>query len=112
MGDRVLFQVVSKDSGKFGPVVYAHWSGENAPEIVRELKARMGTRTDDIAYATARLLQVAMGKDAGGTGFGVWNASAVLIEKDSHGDAGIVLIDADTYEPTYIGGYLARRAAQ
>ena len=46
MGDRVLFQVVSRHQPEaFGPVVYCHWSGEGAPQIVRRLAARIDRKS-------------------------------------------------------------------
>lgn len=112
MGDRVLFQVVRKsDTEDFGPVVYCHWSGERAPEIVKALAERMMDRTGDVSYATARLVQECVGTSDGALGFGVWNANARLTDKDSHGDAGVVLIDCgDGFKCECIGGYLVTGA--
>ncbi len=113
MGDRVLFQVVTgKD---VGPVVYGHWSGGEAPDIVRRLADRMATRPGDVDYATARLVQevLATAPDTP-LGVGVWNAPTLgggqserLTEGDTHGDAGVVLIDcADGFRCECMGGYL------
>lgn len=104
MGDIVLMQVVGQ--GKFSPVIYGHWCGEQAPEIVKRLQKRMSERKGDVDYIAARLVQEAINGRSGDTGFGIWNAEKVLTAADSHGDAGVVLINADTLEPTYIGGYL------
>lgn len=104
MGDRVLMQC--HDSDDFGPVVYGHWSGADAVEIVKRLRARMATRKDDLNYWSARLVQEAINSDAGATGFGVWNAKAKLVSDDSHGDAGCVLIDVRTGAVQVSGGYL------
>ena len=105
MGDRVLFQVVRGQS--FGPVVYCHWSGARAPEIVRKLAARMADRTGDIDYATARLVQECTAPDPDGShSFGVFNHPARLTSEDSNGDAGLVLIDCDTFKCECLGGYL------
>ena len=106
MGDRVLFQVV-RGSAEFGPVVYCHWSGERAPEIVRNLAERMADRLGDLDYATARLLQECIvGNDGGNLSFGVSNALARLTAEDSHGDAGVVLIDCNTFKCECLNGYL------
>ena len=108
MGDRVLFQVVRKGTEDFGPVVYGHWSGSDAPRIVSALADRMAARPGDVEYATARLVQecVALYPD-GNTGFGVWSATARLTEENTHGDAGVVLIDcADGFKCECLGGYL------
>ena len=111
MGDRVLFQVVSRYQPEaFGPVVYCHWSGGRAPQIVRALAERMKDRANDIDYATARLVQEcikASGDTGSSTGFGVWNATHKLTADDSHGDAGVVLIDcADGFKCECLDGYL------
>lgn len=103
MGDRVLMQCVQGE--KFGPVVYGHWSGYQAPKIVARLKSRMESRGGDLDYWSARLVQEAIDNE-GNLGFGCWNASAQLTAEDSHGDAGCVLIDVDTGEVTCLGGYL------
>jgi hypothetical protein len=42
------------------------------------------------------LVQIACGSDEGNTGFGIWNAEKRLTAKDSHGDAGVYLIHADS----------------
>ncbi len=115
MGDRVLFQVLSKAQGAVGPVVYGHWSGSNAPAIVRRLVDRMAARPGDVAYTTARLVQEIVADDPDGPlGVGVWNAptlgggsSEVLTADDTHGDAGVVLIDcSDGFRCECLGGYL------
>lgn len=109
MGDRVLMQCHSAKRGTFGPVVYCHWLGDHAPRIVNRLINRMRTRTGDVDYASARLVQecTLMQADPDATlGVGVWNTDHLLTAADSHGDAGCVLIDVDTWETTYLGGYL------
>lgn len=107
MGDRVLFQVV-RGTAAAGPVVYCHWAGYRAPEIVRKLAARMATRPGDVDYATARLVQECTAGDTDGAlSFGVMNARGRLTENDSHGDAGVVLIDCDKgFRCECLGGYL------
>ena len=110
MGDRVLFQVVS-GAINAGPVVYCHWAGARAPEIVRRLAERMSDRPDDMDYATARLVQECVNGDAGALSFGVWNATRRLDAEDSHGDAGVVLIDCTNgFRCTCVGGYLVTDA--
>lgn len=106
MGDRVLFQVVSA-VGNMSPVVYCHWAGYRAPHIVRALKARMVGRPGDVSYAAARLVQECVSpQPSGNTGFGLWNATTRLTEEDSHGDAGVVLINCDSWQCECFGGYL------
>ena len=105
MGDRVLFQMV-RGAAEFGPVVYCHWSGYRAPESARKLSARMASRPGDLDYATARLVQECTANGDGALGFGVSNAAARLTAEDSHGDAGVVLIDCDSFKCECLGGYL------
>lgn len=106
MGDRVLFQVKSGD--EFSPVAYGHWSGSSAPEICKRLQARMEGRSGDVPYAFARLVQEMIGDAGGNTSFGCWNATALLTAKESHGDAGGIIIDVSKPTFTYecLGGYM------
>lgn len=112
MGDRVLLQIVSRrQPDAFGPVVYCHWAGDRVPAIVRALAARMGGRAADIDYASARLVQECTAGDPGNLSFGLWNATHRLTADDSHGDAGVVLIDcADGFRCDCVGGYLVTGA--
>lgn len=107
MGDRVLMQCYSSKSGETGPVVYCHWNGSEAGVIVRRLAKRMESRGADLHYASARLVQDAINGDEGNVSFGVWNRADLLTEGDSHGDAGVILIDVDNgYKTTCLGGYM------
>ena len=107
MGDRVLFQVVSKaNPSQFSPVIYGHWSGSYAPQIVRALAERMKSREGDIEYAAARLVQICTEGSDGNLGFGIWNIDRKLTEADSHGDGGVVLIDCTDFTCECLGGYL------
>jgi len=107
MGDRVLLQVVKKgDPKEFSPAIYCHWLGGDAVEAVKRLAVRMSSRRGDVSYIAARLLQEVINNDSGSTGFGLMHAKKVLTAKDSHGDAGVILVDADTFEMTFLGGYL------
>jgi hypothetical protein len=105
-----MLQCIKKSTGEFGPVVYGHWSGSDAPIIVERLKARMRTRGADLEYASARLVQDAINGDSGNLSFGLWNADHILTAGDNNEDAGVVLINVDDYSAEYLGGYLAKRA--
>jgi hypothetical protein len=107
MGDRVLFQIVGRE--EVSPVIYCHWAGSLAPDIARRLAARMASRPGDVPYAAARLVQECA-TGTGSTGFGVWNTLARLTAEDSHGDAGVVLIDCDSWRCECLGGYLVTGA--
>jgi hypothetical protein len=105
VGDRVLIQVVN--GKEFSPVAYGHWCGSRTPEILAKLKARMIGRGGDVAYTFARLIQEMTDGEDGNVSFGVWNAPAVITAKDSHGDAGCVVIDVDRgFKVWCEGGYL------
>lgn len=108
MGDRLLIQARSKTQGKISPVLYFHWSGSSAPEGMARLSARMKTRAGDVDYTIARAAQEMMNGDDGCFSFRLWNAPAILEKVDSHGDAGIIIIDVDgpALKFTCFGGYL------
>ena len=107
MGDRVLMQVVGKN--EFSPVLYGHWSGESSPQVCERIRARMHGREKDVPFTAARLVQELIGDGReGNLGFGIWNAEAELTEKDSHGDAGIIIVDVTENVMRFrcMGGYL------
>jgi len=107
MGDRVLMQCFSSKNNSFGPVMYCHNGGYEAPAVVRSLSERMEDRQGDLEYSSARLVQCAIGNDDYNTGFGMWNAQALLDKDDTHGDAGVILIDVDNgHKCQCMGGYL------
>lgn len=122
MGDRVLFQLYRRgpvgSPDAVSPVIYGHWCGSNAPAYVAKLREVMASRGPDLDYAAARLVAILCGDAPGNLSVGMWNAplldggrERLLHEGDSHGDAGIVLIDVSDYSARYIGGYLARQTA-
>lgn len=109
MGDRLLMQVKGP-ADEFSPVIYCHWAGSYAGAFCEELRKRMKGRERDVSYTAARLVQIATAGDpAGNMSFGIWNAAGILTEKDSHGDAGIVLVDVSTDKMSFscLGGYLS-----
>ena len=119
MGDRVLFQVIkdphidryTKEGNprQCSPVIYGHWSGDEAPAICERLKARMADRPGDVEYTAARLVQELIEGREGNLGFGIWNRDTPLTADDSHGHGGIVLVYVHDDGPlTFkaIGGYL------
>jgi hypothetical protein len=110
MGDRVLFQVWA-GTGKereVSPVVYGHWAGDEAPAICARLQERMKGREGDVQYTAARLVQEVCGTDKGNMSVGIWNRKTLLRKQDSHGDAGVVLVEAakDGIRFQCVGGYL------
>lgn len=106
MGDRVLMQCHVGGTDHVGPVVYGHWLGSEVPKIVSALQARMAARGNDVDYASARLVQEAIAAQSHDClGVGIWNTTRLLTEDDSHGDAGVVLIDVRDWTVQYFGGY-------
>jgi len=108
VGDRVVLQCYDKD--EVGPVVYGHWSGQDALAAVERLRQRMATRGGDLTYWSARLVQELINGNEGNLGFGIWNQDKLLTTDDSHGDAGCVLIDVNTGKVRLFGGYLTATA--
>jgi hypothetical protein len=104
MGDRVLMQVVSDDRKNFSPVIYMHWEGSNWENIVQKLAAQTHDILDDVNYSAASLVQICA------TYFemnyyrsvGIWNTDHILTADDSHGDNGIVLINAKDFTAEHI----------
>jgi len=108
MGDIALIQIFRKGHEEvthFSPVCYLHSDGPSAPEYIREMAETMKNRERDVDYAFARLVGIAHTKIPGNKGLGVWNADSIQTEDDTHGDAGIYLVDCTTWEVTAMGGY-------
>lgn len=104
MGDRVLIQV--KDGkGEVSPVCYMHWSGSNAPALIKEMAELMRGREGDVSYAFARLVGVCHNHIEGNLSLGVFNQADELKAGDSHGDAGCYVVNCSTWEVTASGGY-------
>lgn len=96
MGNRVLIQFIGTGSNgdrEFSPVIYGHWAGSKAAGSLVVLRKRMSDRPGDISYVAARCVGLLIGDDDGSTGYGLWNATKILTAADSHGDAGIFLVD-------------------
>ena len=112
--DHVFFQVVrgtSSDPSDHGPVVASRWYGSRAPKIIKSLAKRVDKWSmnlpANIGDITACLVQECLGTSEGMGGVEVCNSMYRLTEKDSPGDAGIVLIDcANGLRFECLGGYL------
>ncbi len=92
MGNRVLIQFINSE--EVSPVIYGHWSGRDAADVINALREQMADRADCVAYVAARCVgRLIGGETESSTGFGLWNAAERLAAKDSHGDAGIFLVD-------------------
>lgn len=110
MGDRALVQfhrpgAEAGDPDGYGPVVYLHWSGSRVPALLAEWREVMKTRMADITYGTARFIGVCHERIAPPLSLGVWSADHLLTKDDSHGDAGVFLVDCRTGLAEQLGGY-------
>lgn len=106
MGDRVLVQF--KNADEVSPVIYGHWAGHEAPEIIRALRVRMDARNDDLAYIAARCVQHFVGDDKGQTGVGIWSTDKELTAEDSHGDGGVFVVEiGQRWKVKHYAGYRA-----
>jgi hypothetical protein len=105
MGERVLFQVVKGED--FSPVVYCHSSGEEVRGICARLKDRMRSRSNDLEYTAARLVQECINERPGNLSFGIWNTDFVLNGDYSQGDGGVVIVDVSGPQMEFkcFGGY-------
>ncbi len=94
------------ESVEVGPTIYLHWSGE-AFDWLREF-LKDWKRWGDLPYMSARFIGLCAAKMPGDLSLGTWNCevcntgsnaaqwSNLTAESRSHGDQGILLVDADT----------------
>jgi hypothetical protein len=107
MGDIAI--VHFKDSVEVSPAIYLHWGGSEVGKLLRKCKELMAGRRD-VPYAAARFVGLAHEDIPGPLSLGIWNAPGrrlAEIRKDSysHGDAGVFIVDVDTWEVETHGGY-------
>jgi hypothetical protein len=118
MGDRAILILVNRTTGDVGAEVYLHWNGRRVPHLIASLASLMANRKGDVAYATARLIGLAHEMLPGNLSLGVSLTQPALVsairrrDNDflcdySPGDAGLVVIDAATFEWEAHEGYLA-----
>jgi hypothetical protein len=126
MGNRALVIFESKD--EVSPVVYLHWNGSQVPELLQQLKERMKGREGDVSYTAARFIGICHESIAGNLSLGVWNMPADTLiavksrgsnawaDKElaeySHGDAGVVIVNAEDFTFQAYGGYLAKTESE
>lgn len=106
MGDRVLIQCVSDKTGEVGPVCYSHWLGDESPEIVSNAVEHLlnTATTNSVSVATATI--VAEMAKSQKHNVECWSEEKRLTEEDTHGDAGIIVLNVDNLTCQCFGGYL------
>lgn len=116
MGDRVII-VCHAGPGDIAPAIYGHWAGHNAPERIVEAGKLGILRRGDPSYAAARLcwhMIQSSGDTSSALGYGLLSSPEDLepetLEQESHGDAGVILLDVRDGSLAYHGGYLAALA--
>ncbi len=113
MSDRALVVFHSADGNHVTPTVYLHWLGSEVPSLIAETKAIMANRSDDPDYAAARFCAVAC-RGGGNTGVGLMQSPDDIMTnaaKHSHGDAGVILVNAGDFSWKAFGGYLKNSEA-
>lgn len=109
MGDRVLFVVTDNQGTIPEASIYGHWSGERAMRCARELAEYMADRPGDVSYASARMAGILHVGVKGPLSVGLMPAPASLdpdtLRNESHGDAGVILINCSTWKAQGFGGY-------
>lgn len=111
MGDRAL--VTTKDSGV---VIYLHWNGTEAIDWIREAFEKGILRHDDEQYCAGRLTGYFHEQIPGDCSLGLFPLSAEEKKDPStiegHGDAGVIVLDCDTWEITCHDGYASERSGE
>jgi hypothetical protein len=113
MGNRAC--VIFYDSKRISPTVYLHWHGESVPAWLQQLKHLMNGRFDDAEYAAARFVGISHQQIEGNLSLGVLSNrytpaeihDELLMEANSPGNAGIVVVDTRDFTWKAYGGYLA-----
>jgi hypothetical protein len=114
MGNRAL--VIFHDRDRVSPTVYLHWRGGDVPLWLDELKLLMQGRYGDAEYAAARFIGICHAEMDGNLSLGVLSNSFTLLdvrrkstlEAETHGDAGVIVVDTSDFSWKAYGGYLTR----
>lgn len=110
MGDRAL--VMFHNGTDVSPVVYLHWNGSDVGSLLAATRVRMVGREGDVGYTTARFVGLAHERIPGNLSLGIMPGPATLADAydvESHGDAGVFLVDCRTWRRKAWGGYGIRR---
>lgn len=106
MGDRVLIQCVSDKTGEIGPVCYDHWLGRESPKIVFDAVTFLlnAPYTCSVPVATSAII-AEMAKSRKHN-VECWSEEKRLTKEDTHGDAGVIILNVDNLTCQCFGGYL------
>jgi hypothetical protein len=113
MGNRAC--VVFFDRTCVSPTIYLHWHGDAVPTWLDQLKVRMNGRFSDAAYAAARFVGICHAYIDGNLSLGIMSndlsqadvRSPARMERESPGNAGILVVDTTDFTWKAYGGYLA-----
>lgn len=117
MGDRALVIFTDSDKQEISPTTYLHWAGSDVPMLVNRLAALMADRKNDCSYASARFTGICHEHCTGNLSVGLQNTpqdietaiqhdDAATIAEYSHGDAGVIVVNAGDFTWKAYGGYL------
>lgn len=124
MGDRAL--IIFTDGTEVSPTVYLHWSGSSVPKLLEVCHSRMMGRLGDVEYGVARFIGICHEHVDGNLSLGCWNTDEAIavaarkaisgpeaehiktLAEQSHGDAGLVVVNVKDYSWKAFGGYLAK----
>ena len=106
MGDRALVQFVNSN-GCVSPVIYLHEAGHKVAELLLKHHALMAGRYSDVGYSAARFIGMCHSDNPNSNlSLGCWDSGGEqLSEDDTHGDAGVFVINVDDKSITMGGGY-------
>lgn len=111
MGDRAIVIFHNKEKTQLSPAIYSHWGGDNIRDYIPRIKEFMVGRKDDVQYASARLCGLLHNDTPGNMSLGLWNTSDEMLEwstedwlEYSHGDAGVLFVNADDFSFVQYGG--------
>lgn len=111
MGDRC--RVIFRDSTGVSPTVHVHWVGSLVPQYLKQMAGAMKDEWfPNRFYAAARFIGIVCRYQS--HGIGVLGNSFTLADLDdsakmkaeSHGDAGVVVVDCKDFSWKAYGGYL------
>ena len=113
MGNRAC--IVFFDRNFVSPTVYLHWHGDAVPAWLEQLKSHMTGRFGDASYAAARFVGICHNQIEGNLSLGILSNGLCLenirnpsqMERESPGNAGMVVVDTSDFSWKAYGGYLA-----